>query len=315
MRLLVRQVRIEAEDIRSFELADPEGAELAPFTPGAHIDVRAPDGPMRQYSLCNGPEERDLYRIAVKREPWSRGGSRAMHGLQPGQFVEVSAPRDAFPLDHGAPHCLLLAAGIGITPLLSMARHLAASGRSFALHHFTRSPRHAAFLREIERGPLGPRSAFHHGLEGEELHGTLGRLLAERPAGALLYLCGPAGFMAQAAEAAAPAWPAESIRREHFAAPAPVSGDAEGGFSVELARTGRTVAVPPDRSIVAALAEQGVRIDTSCEQGVCGTCLTRVLAGEPDHRDLFLSEEERRACDQILPCVSRARGGRLVLDL
>lgn len=316
LRVKVKQVRDEALDVRSFELVRADGGALPAFAPGSHIDVRAAEGVVRQYSLCSPPDETASYLIAVKKEPASRGGSRAMHEqVREGSELSISAPRNNFALDPRAGHHLLVAGGIGITPLLSMARHLLREGASFELQYFSRSIEHTAFHGLLSGPEFRGRVAFHYALEPEAVRAYLRKLLWARANGAHLYLCGPRPFMDMVEASAAPTWPPDAVHLEYFGAdPASLSGP-RGSFKVRLARSGGEYVVPPDMSIVKALAGHGITIETSCEQGVCGTCLTGLLEGEADHRDVFLTDEERQAGDKLMPCVSRARGEVLVLDL
>lgn len=319
MEVEIREIVDEALDIKSLLLAAPSGGRLTGATPGAHIDVVIAPGIVRQYSLWNGPEDDGVFRIAVKREAQSRGGSQRVHDeFAPGRVIEISAARNHFPLDGDAPHSVLVAGGIGITPILSMARHLRARGRSFELHYFARSVAHTAFHERISTGALRNFTRFHHALEGAALHDRLDGVLRGRREGAHLYLCGPAPFMSLVREIASPAWPAGTVHFEYFGA-APqepsIAQDVEHAFTVELARSGRTVQVQPGCTTLEALREAGVEIESSCEQGVCGTCLVRVLEGTPDHRDLFLTDDERAANDSMLPCVSRACSATIRLDL
>lgn len=310
----VTRIRRTALDVTSFELAPANGSRTPAFTPGAHIDVHIA-GFRRQYSLCNGPEDTSAFLIAVKKEAASRGGSRAMHEcVKEGDLLRVSEPRNTFPLNPAAPRHVLLAGGIGITPLLSMARHLAKMRAVFRLHYFARSAQHAAFHEMLAERLSAQAVSFHFGLDAHEVRARLRSLVGRRPEGADLYICGPAPFMDQA-QGAAQEWPAEAIHLEHFSAAGPTpQAAAEEAFEVALARRGGTYVIPPGKTIVEALAEHGIDIDVSCQQGVCGTCLTGVLEGTPDHRDLFLTEDEKRAGDKMALCVSRARSKLLVLD-
>lgn len=312
----VRQIRDEALEVSSFELVHAAGGVLPAFTPGSHIDVHIAEGLVRQYSLCNRPDETASYLIAVKKEPGSRGGSRAMHErLREGSELVISLPRNNFALDTRAGHHLLVAGGIGITPLLSMARHLLRAGASFELQYFSRSIQHTPFHGLLSGPEFRGRVAFHYALEPDAVRAYLRKLLWRRADGAHLYLCGPRPFMDMVEVSAAPTWPPEAVHLEYFAAdPASLAGP-RGSFRVRLARSGGEYLVPPDLSIVKALAGHGVTIETSCEQGVCGTCLTGLLEGEPDHRDVFLTDAEKLAGDKLMPCVSRARSEVLVLDL
>jgi vanillate monooxygenase ferredoxin subunit len=307
---------VEAQDICSLELAAVDGSPLPPFAAGSHIDVHLPGGLTRQYSLCNDPGETHRYLIAVLRDPASRGGSVAVHEqVQVGDTLQISAPRNHFALAHEAESHLLLAGGIGVTPLLCMAERLARAGGRFEMHYCTRSAERTAFLQRIQASSYAAQVQFHHddGPAAQRL--DLAVLLARPVAGRHLYVCGPKGFMdAVLSTARAQSWPEAQIHFEFFGAEvAPSEGDT--AFEVMLASSGRVIRVAPDRSVVAALAEAGVDLPTSCAQGVCGTCLTRVIDGTPDHRDLYLTPEEQAANDQFLPCCSRAKSARLVLDL
>lgn len=314
--VVVRRVREEALEVRSFELAEADGAELPAFTPGSHIDVAVEPGLVRQYSLCNGALDTGRYFIAVKKEPASRGGSRAMHErVKQGKVLKISAPRNHFALAPGASHHLLLAGGIGITPLFSMARHLQSLGASFELLYFSRSIQHTAFHEALSAPQFADKVAFHYALEPEAVRAYLRKLLRHRRDGAHLYLCGPRPFMDLVEQTAAPTWPPEAVHLEYFSAdPASLAGPRET-FRVRLARSGGEYEIAAGSTIVEALAARGFQIVTSCEQGVCGTCLTGLLEGVPEHRDVFLTDEEREAGDKIMPCVSRAKSDLLVLDL
>jgi len=321
--------RAEAADITSFELVAADGGALPAFSAGAHIDVHLPataGGLVRPYSLCNSPAETHRYQLGVLREPTSRGGSVAMHdALAEGQTLQVSAPRNHFPLVAGAPaagaaggappRSLLLAGGIGITPLLAMAEQLHADGAAFMLHYAVRSAPRAAFLPRLLAAPWVQRVRLHldDGEPAQRL--DLPALLAAPAPGMQLYVCGPSGFIdAVLATARAAGWPEAQLHCERFNAVV-VQHDSDAAFEVQLGEGGRVVVVSPGQTVVQALAASGVALPTSCEQGVCGTCLTRVLAGTPDHRDQYLTPEEQAAGDQFLPCCSRACSPRLVLDL
>lgn len=316
LKVSVQSICNETEEIKSFRLTAANRKSLPSFTPGAHISVQIPDGLTRQYSLCNGPGDTDAYHIAVKREPDSRGGSRVLHErVAEGDTLEVMAPRNHFPIEPSAAHHLLLAGGIGITPLLSMARHLQATGASFELQYFTRSVKFTAFHELLSRPAFSGKVNFHYALDPQSLRTYLHALLRRRPEGAHLYACGPRPFMNLIEDVASAAWPPEAIHMEFFAADPLASSGPRQPFEVTLARAGASYTVPAEKSIIQVLAEHGVRVSNSCEQGVCGTCVTGVLEGTPDHRDAFLSERERKACDKMMLCVSRAKSERLVLDL
>lgn len=316
IRVAVSRVADEAPDIRSFVLEPVDGAALPPCTPGSHIDVYLQPGLTRQYSLCNGPQEQGHYQIAVKKEPASRGGSRHMHEqVRPGDRLEISAPKNNFALDAGASPCLLVAGGIGITPLLSMAKHLVAAGREFELLYFSRAVAQTAFHALLSSPQFGRRVAFHYALEPDAVRAYLRRKLWQRDGDTQLYLCGPRPFMDLVEQTAAATWPPASVHLEYFGADPQASAGPRASFVVRLARSGLACEVGTGQTVVDAVAAQGVQIETSCEQGVCGTCLTGVLAGTPDHRDVFLTDDEKQAGDKFCPCVSRSLGPELVLDL
>jgi vanillate O-demethylase ferredoxin subunit len=308
----------EAEGICGLELRSPHGSTLPAFTPGAHVDVHLPNGSVRQYSLSNSHQERHRYRLAVLRDAKSRGGSVCVHDeVKAGDRILISHPRNHFPLDSDAP-AVLIAGGIGITPLLCMAQALSAEGRGFTLHYCCRTRAKAAFAREIEASPFADKVRFRFDDEDGPLDARL--VLQQRPEGAHLYVCGPGGFLDHVLSAAkAAGMPEEAVHREYFAAP-PASGEAvdandDRPFDLILARSGRRVTVAAGEKAIDALARCGVDVPVSCEQGVCGTCLTPVLNGVPEHRDYFLTEAERQKNAAFTPCCSRAKSDTLTIDL
>ncbi|MNG95446.1 Phthalate 4,5-dioxygenase oxygenase reductase subunit [compost metagenome] len=305
----------EAQDICSYELAAVDGSPLPAFSAGAHIDVQLPDGLIRQYSLCNHPEERHRYLIGVLKDSASRGGSRSLHEqVHNGAQLRISEPRNLFPLAHGARRSLLFAGGIGITPILCMAEHLAHTGADFELHYCARSSERAAFVERIRTAPFADR-LFLHFDEQPETALNAAQVLANPQADVHLYVCGPGGFMQHVLDSArAQGWQEDRLHREYFAA-APVDTGNDGSFSVQVGSTGQVFEVPAEQSVVQVLERHGIEIAMSCEQGICGTCLTRVLDGVPEHRDLFLTEEEQARNDQFTPCCSRSKTPLLVLDI
>ncbi|MFT4173087.1 MAG: PDR/VanB family oxidoreductase [Rhodocyclaceae bacterium] len=314
----VRAIRLEAEEVRSFELVPAAGTPLPGWSAGAHVEVQLPGGLARPYSLFNGPEETHCYRIAVKREAASRGGSASLHDkVALGDTLRVRAPRNLFALDDNATRHILVAGGIGITPILAMFRALVASGADVSLHYFARSREHAAFADFLAAHPASHRVNFHFGLDEMAARVRLAGVLAERApqTGDALYVCGPAALMELVVDGAArTGWPAHAVHRESFGGGAgPVATSA--GFEVVFQRSGQRCTVAPGQTILAAARAAGVPLVTSCEQGVCGACLTTVLEGQPEHRDGYLSQTERAAGALILPCVSGCKGTRLVLDI
>jgi vanillate O-demethylase ferredoxin subunit len=318
MKLVVDSITQEAPGILSFRLVDPAGAPLPPYTPGAHVDITVPGGIVRQYSLCSDPADLGAYLIAVKLEAASRGGSRALHtDVQPGTVLEVGVPRNLFALEKSAPEHLLFGAGIGITPLLNMAYALARTDARWTLHYFARSAEDAAFAGLFAREPFADNVRFHYGVQPDALDAELDGCLAAASTGAFahVYTCGPAPFMDRVVARAAIGRPEDAIHLEHFKAD-PVAAEGEDhAFELKLASSGELLAVPVGATIVEVLARAGIQIDTSCKEGICGTCIVPVLEGEPDHRDHCLSKKEKAANDQICACVSRSRSAQLVLDL
>jgi vanillate O-demethylase ferredoxin subunit len=307
---------VEAQDICSLELMATDGRALPSFSAGAHVDVQLPGGLVRQYSLCNDPRESHRYLIAVLRDPASRGGSAAVHEqVQQGQRLNISLPRNHFALARDSRRSLLLAGGIGVTPILCMAERLAQLGADFEMHYCTRSRGRTAFLQRIEASSFADRVQLHHDDGDAAQRLDLARVLAAPESGVHLYVCGPRGFMdAVLGTARAQAWPESQLHYEFFGAELP-GADQDRSFEVQLASSGRVVTVPAGTTVVKALADAGIEVMVSCEQGVCGTCLTRVLDGVPEHRDVYLTPDEQAANDQFLPCCSRAKSARLTLDL
>ncbi len=312
MQLRVRSITYLAEAINGYELVDPRGRDLPRFAPGAHIELRA-GGFLRQYSLSNDAAERRRYCIAVLHESASRGGSRHLHeNLRAGDIVEVSPPRNNFPLDPTGGRHFLVAGGIGIAPIMPMVTELRRRRAEFEVHYCTRSPERTAFRRELAPLAAEGRLRFHHDggdpAQGLDIEATL---RTPRP-DTHLYFCGPAPLMAAATEAARN-WPADTVHCEYFTGvPEPAAAE-DRPFHVRLARTGGDYEVRAGETIAEVLQRHGIAVRTSCELGYCGACLTPYLAGEPDHRDQVLEQNGRRR--YVLTCCSRAKGPLLVLDL
>ena len=326
LRLQVRQITYQATNVNSYELVHAEGGDLPEFTAGAHIDFYFRDGSVRQYSLCNDPVERPRYLIAILREPLGRGGSQALHErLNVQRKVAIGQPRNNFPLREEAERHLLLAGGIGVTPMMAMLARLQTIGADFTLHYCAKTPEFTAFRLELEDLVADGRVILHHDGGDPKKGLDIGGLLKEHQPGTHLYYCGPAGFM-RAAEAGAAHWPEDAVQCEYFTAEASpkatmtgeelseMADDAIGiGFQVKIASTGATYFVPNDKTIVQVLAENGIEVETSCESGLCGTCVTRYIEGEVDHRDLVLEKAEQ--AQYMTLCCSRAKSPILVLDL
>lgn len=308
LQLRLHRVEYAATGVYLLELRWPEGGELPAFSAGSHVDLHLPNGLVRQYSLANAPRERTHYLLGVKRDPKSRGGSVSIHDdLRVGQLLTVSLPRNHFPLDEEAPVSVFVAGGIGITPIASMVQHLKWLGHSWQLHYSVRTRDDAALLDRV----AGAGLQLHVDAEAGALL-DIGAVLAAAPADAPLYCCGPAPML-DAFEAAAKALPGRRWTVERFAAAAPSA--SSGGFTVRLAATGRTLPVAAGQSILDALRGAGLSVRASCEQGICGTCETRVLGGTPDHRDSLLSDEEKRTNEVMMICCSGSLSEELVLDL
>lgn len=314
LQLQVRAIRYQAEGIHAFDLMPADGRPLPAVEAGAHVDVHLPGGHVRSYSLAGDPRDRSRWTLGVLREANGRGGSRSLHDqVRVGDMLELSGPRNAFKLVPGAAHVMLVAGGIGVTPLKAMAHELVARGSSFEMHYCARSVRNLAFLDELKA--LVPEGRLHLHLDGgDPARGlNLAALLAQHGSGQHVYYCGPGGFMKACADATVH-WPEGTVHCEHFKAPEPQVGATPAGcFEVKLARSGVSVQVPPDQTIVRAIELAGHRVPTSCLSGLCGSCKVPYLEGEVDHQDYILSDEERRSC--LTVCVSRAKSATLVLDL
>jgi ferredoxin-NADP reductase len=299
-----------AEGVLTLELSSSTGGRLRDWTPGSHIDLVLPNGTTRQYSLCGDRWDPFTYRVGVLLEPRSRGGSAYVHHeLAVGDLVGVGGPRNNFPLVPSEEY-LFVAGGIGITPLVPMVQQADMLGADWQLLYGGRRRGSMAFLDELagygDRVQVRPEDEF--GLL--DLAGFLG----EARSGVRIYCCGPSPLLA-AIERACADWPPYTLRTERFVATERGAPVRSAPFEVELARTGVTVTVPPDRSILEVVGAAGVDVLSSCRQGICGTCETTVLAGRPDHRDALLDDDELETTDCMYICVSRSAGDRLVLDL
>lgn len=313
LRVSVRRKWETAAGIAVFELVLAGAGLLPTFQPGAHIDVHLADGLVRQYSLTNGPGETDCYRIAVKRDPASTGGSVALHdAVHEGDELQISEPRNSFPLRRNIPHTTLIAGGIGVTPLVAMAQALDTNRLGFELHYFVSDAEEVAFQNLLMS--LGDRFHVHVGLSPEQTSEQVSKLLGQPEPARQMYACGPPPMLdAIRSIADQQGWPNDSVHFEYFKNTNDI--DQASSFTVELARSALTLQVPSGASILEVLRENDVPIVSSCEQGACGTCAATLLEGEPLHQDVYLNPAERAAGHTILTCVSRAAGDRLVLDL
>lgn len=312
--LRVRAMAWEAEGILGIELVPmTPDVHLPAAEPGAHVDLHLGSGCVRSYSLTN-PGERHRWTLAVNLDAASRGGSKWIHeSLRPGATLEVDGPRNHFPLDEAAPHSVLIAGGIGVTPLLAMARRLAALGKPWTLHYAARSRARMAYADTLR--DLAERSAAQLDLRCDHEGDApldLARIVSTLPEGSHIYACGPAGLLA-AFEAATAGLSRERVHLERFAATQQAATD--GGYTVKLARDGRSVPMARGRSILDALIEIGLHPPHSCREGTCGSCETRVLEGTPDHRDEVLTDAERAEGTRMMICCSGSKSPTLVLDL
>jgi ferredoxin-NADP reductase len=308
LELVVADKEKLADGVVRLTLRAPDGQPLPSWEPGAHVDLRLPGDVVRQYSLCGRPGDPSAYQVAVLREPGGRGGSAYVHDqLGAGQRIEVDGPRNHFALVD-AKRYLFVAGGIGITPILPMLDAVAGTGREWQLLYGGRTRSSMAFTAELARH--GDRVT----IRPQDEHGLLDlpALLAEPRPDTAVYCCGPEPLLAAVEEHCA-GWPEGALRVERFA---PVEDDGpRTAFEVELAGSGRVLAVPADRSILEVVEESGVPVLSSCQEGTCGTCETGVLGGTPDHRDSVLTAAERRENEVMMICVSRSCSPRLVLDL
>lgn len=313
LRLRVQSLAYGAEQIVVFDLRRPGGGTLPSFAPGAHINVKTGPGLVRSYSLLNDGVAPERYLIAVQRDRRSRGGSSWLHEkLRPGDLLEVSAPTNRFPLEESATHSRFVAGGIGITPILGMVRRLEQLGHSWMLYYRFRA-RDAAFIPdELEAWRAAGKVHFSDAArEGRQAFDVREIVEGAEP-DAHLYCCGP-GSMMEAFAVAASQRPPSHVHMEHFQTGQ--GGSTDGGFVVNLVRSGRTITMAPGKSILAAVRELGIEVDYSCEQGLCGECETRVIAGTPDHRDLYLTQAEKLSGTKIMICCSGSLSPELDLDL
>lgn len=310
-------VRDVAEGVREYELKPANNGRFPSFTAGSHIDVQIKEGLVRQYSISNSPKDHDRYMIAVKKDEQGKGGSRTLHEtIAAGDTLKISEPRNLFPLGTSAKRYSLVAGGIGITPVLSMAHELYARGADFELHICARDKASLPFSASLNDLPFSDRIQTHLNDGDEKQKFAPARNLGSWSKGRELYICGPSGFMQWVeAELKPVAWPDKAIFSETFVAPKVETADNER-FEVELARSGKVLTVEPDEFLLDVLNNNGCGVECSCSQGICGSCITPVLAGEPEHRDAIMTDAERQANDKMCVCVGRARAGsKLVLDL
>ena len=299
-----------------FRLEMPDGSPLPEFTPGAHVDVKIYDELTRQYSLCSSSKDIFKYNIAVLRDSSSRGGSERIHrDFQVGQIIQISSPRNLFKLHNHHGQVLLVAGGIGITPLLSMAISLIEQNKSFTLCYVHSSSGNIPFSEILTRPPFTDNVVFINSNSRLETRERLEKLIPKFESDDGLYTCGPSGFMDMVYDvAASKAWPAEALNKEAFKNEV-VASAGDQPFTLELEKSQIRIPVRADQTALEALDEAGVEVDASCEQGICGTCLLNVLDGQVDHRDAYLTDDEKQQHNQFTPCCSRALTSTLTIDL
>lgn len=317
--LIVRGLRQESSSVMSLELALPDGSALPEWQPGAHLDVVLPSGLVRQYSLCSDPSDLQSYRLAVLREMDGRGGSEELHAqTRLGTRLMARGPRNHFKLEDGASHYLLVAGGIGITPILAMARQLVAAGKSTRLVYCGSSRQTMAFIEELEKA-LGESLALYP--KDERGRVDLLSEVKNAPPGTAVYACGPDRLLADLGSVTSDVLGESAFHAEHFATTTGPTSSGESAepandapFEIELRQSGCTLTVPPEKTVLDVVLEVNPSFMSSCEEGFCGTCETKVLEGEVDHRDTILSDKERAKNDTMFICVSRSKCPKLVLD-
>jgi len=311
--VVVKNRHVEGGNIAVMEFESATSATLPKVEAGAHIDVHLPNGMVRQYSLCQNPNDEGKFRLGILRDPESRGGSvSAFDEIKDGMQIQVSEPKNLFPLLK-AKHSVLIGGGIGITPLITMAYQLASEGTSFELHYCGASPENCAFVDEIKNGELAKYTTFHFKSEGASHRAFFESAIKDIDLETHIYTCGPVGFMDWVINLATTHdFPEQQIHKEYFQVETDTSGDS---FEVVAERSGKIIMVEAGETILQALAKEGIEIEMSCEQGVCGTCMCDVIEGEPDHRDVYFTDEEKASNEQILVCCSRSKTPRLVLDI
>ncbi|HDK8955900.1 TPA: oxidoreductase [Acinetobacter baumannii] len=311
--VVVKNRRVEGENIVIIEFESASSTVLPKVEAGAHIDVYLPNGMVRQYSLCQNPAHIGIFRLGILRDPESRGGSvSAFDDLKEGMKIQVSEPKNLFPLVK-AKHTVLIGGGIGITPLITMAYQLIQQEESFELHYCGSSPERCAFVNEIKNGVLAKFTTFHFKSEGASHREFFQSAIKGIDPKSHIYTCGPNGFMDWIINlAVSQNFSEQQIHKEYFQVEVETGGDA---FEVVAQQSGKIIVVNAEETILQALAREGIEIEMSCEQGVCGTCMCDVIEGEPDHRDVYFTDEEKASNEQILVCCSRSKTPRLVLDI
>lgn len=312
--VVVKSRHIEGGNVVVLELESASHHEPLPkIEAGSHIDLHLPNGLVRQYSLCQDPSQQGIFRLGILKDSESRGGSlSAFNEIESGMPLKVSEPKNLFPLSH-AKHSVLIGGGIGITPLISMAYALRKTNASFELHYCGKSELSSAFVDELKNGELAGFTHFHFKDQGSNHRQFFENSLKNIDPETHVYTCGPNGFMDWVINLAKTQQLADAqIHKEYFQVETDLTGNA---FEVVAQRSGKIIMVNAEETILSALAREGIEIEMSCEQGVCGTCMCDVIEGEPDHRDVYFTDEEKADNEQILVCCSRSKTPRLVLDI
>ncbi|MCU4525693.1 PDR/VanB family oxidoreductase [Acinetobacter pittii] len=315
MFVQIKSIQDLTSNIRSYELVDQNGGDLPAFSAGSHIDVVLSNGLIRQYSIANCYLDKKRYLIGVLNDDSSRGGSSYIHhNFKEGDVIEINEPRNLFPVHENTNKAVLFAGGIGITPILSMAYFLKSENISFDFYYFTRSQESIAF-KDILQNEFSDQIHFH--IENDpQQHLNVNEILNQVEVNKHLYVCGPNGFMDFIFDSALKnGWQNEHLHKEYFSADPMINIEDNTEFSIKIASTGKLISVSADESVANALDKNGISIPLSCEQGICGSCLTNVLEGEPEHRDMFLTDEEQASNKLFTPCCSRSKTKILVLDL
>jgi vanillate O-demethylase ferredoxin subunit len=312
MKVLIDTVKDVGTEMKLFVLVRDDASPFTPYAAGAHVDVTTPGGAVRQYSLCGEPGDTTALSILVKRQPGSRGGSESMHALSAGQTLVIGAPRNGFSIvDDVGPH-LLFSAGVGITPILSMAHQLESLNRPYAWHHFARGSHSDDLYEALSLARFKDRLTFNVDLDRHRIAAEMKCVLKSAATSRFIYACGPDGFMSTLSGLSSQLLPSASVLTEAFSATAP---DANArAFTIHLAKSNATLEVGEQETLIEVLRRNGVAIASGCEQGVCGMCATEVLSGSVVHLDDALSDDEREAQHLMCPCVSRANG-RVILNL
>lgn len=314
-KVVVQALQREADDVVSVTLARTDGA-LPAWEPGAHVRIRLPGGLDRAYSLCNRASQQGVYALAVKKEERSRGGSAAVHALRPGDVLEMAGPFNLFPVHWQERHLVLVAGGIGITPIFAMAQEAARRGHSFELHYFARARASAAFVDDLDHGPLSDRVHLHLGLDAAQVRAALEARLGALQADEGVYVCGPRPLIDLTRALAQPHAAPGAVHWESFGVDDAPVAPAEGDAPFEIRVTGHEapIPVPVGKTALQALLDAGIDVPHACREGECGMCVLDVTEGTPDHRDNFLNPEVRAAGNCMAVCVSRSKTPVIVLD-